>query len=724
MESGDRICTLKNLPYVLFVHGHMDYPLNEELGSLDNGLVAVTDNPRIAGQFSIGYCEANDSNGILFSCWNSRVKRPDNYQIGFLNLTNDMKQINVERFLAEKSFATVLMTGGAIPDYLIGSEYLIKLDEKDNNLVRSTAFSEVIQKLQIYMKENVDEICNMLQNFQTSRVMTEYSGEQEMKLFYSRIMAVGKILQMFIRQTTTEETAEKFFKEFYLEWANRIASIPTLVTDSRDIVKRFSKAFSEYLQLHPEIQTGRSELVEADLMSAAGDRCAILYDDEFIYCTEEQFTEITASLRITISSVTLKKLCAESGLIKKDAEGYSPKKQYTNAYGIPVRKHFVWIYKNILLDEADAFLWRVFGDSRSAESSNSYTYETGQPDCSTKFYVGLNDREQAVTISKNSPNYSVLITGISGSGKSYAIDGIEHKIVQNGGTVLEIDINGNRQNEQEDIYHIILANKIGLSEEFVAGYVSSESMQYECCSQSIVEILSASLSALGRVLGEAQLNSLRAVVDDSLRDNQSNYGIILQIQRRLKEGDETDRKVYDKLQVLLSSNVFRRDGGNIESGKINIVSFAGMDEEVRKMTIEILLTSIMRKRRDDSDANEGLSIVVDEFQHLSLKRSLSLHQILTEGRKYGLNLILATQFVACFDREQQAVINQAASRVYFKQASSEVRNAARNISAARRDSWEMKLRGLGIGEAVAVGDFCVEGREVQAPIVIHSECKP
>ncbi|MCD7885655.1 MAG: hypothetical protein LUI87_18470 [Lachnospiraceae bacterium] len=651
------------------------------------------------------------------------MKRPDNYQIGFLNLTNDMKQINVERFLTEKSFATVLMAGGAIPDYLIGSEYLIKLDEKDNNLVRSTVFSEVIQKLRIYMKENVDEICNMLQKFQTSRVMLEYSGAQEMKLFYSRIMAVGKILQMFIRQTTTEETAEKFFKEFYLEWANRIASIPTLVTDSRDIVKRFSKAFSEYLQLHPEIQTGRSELVEADLMSAAGDRCAILYDDEFIYCTEEQFTEITASLRITISSVTLKKLCAESGLIKKDAEGYSPKKQYTNVYGIPVRKHFVWIYKNILLDEADAFLWRVFGDSRSAENSNSYTYETGQPDCSTKFYVGLNDREQAVTISKNSPNYSVLITGISGSGKSYAIDGIEHQIVQNGGTVLEIDINGNRQNEQEDIYHIILANKIGLSEEFVAGYVSSESMQYECCSQSIVEILSASLSALGRVLGEAQLNSLRAVVDDSLRDNQSNYGFLLQIQCRLKEGDETDRKVYDKLQVLLSSNVFRRDGGNIESGKINIVSFAGMDEEVRKMTIEILLTSIMRKRRDDSDANEGLTIVVDEFQHLSLKRGLSLHQILTEGRKYGLNLILATQFVAGFEREQQAVINQAASRVYFKQASSEVRNAARNISAARRDSWEMKLRGLGIGEAVAVGDFCVEGREVQAPIVIHSECK-
>ncbi|MCD8397235.1 MAG: hypothetical protein LUD12_08660 [Lachnospiraceae bacterium] len=722
MESGDKICALKNLPYVLFVNGHMYYVLNEELGSLDIGLIVVADNSRISGQFLIGYCEVDGSNGISFSCWNSRVKRPDNYQIGFLNLTNDMKQINVERFLAEKSFATVLMTGGAIPDYLIGSGYLIKLDEKDNNLVRSTVFSEVIQKLQIYMKENIGEICNMLQKFQTSRVMTEYSGEQEMKLFYSRIMAVGKILQMFIRQTMTEETAEQFFKEYHQEWANRIASIPKLA-DSRDTVRRFSKAMSDYLLKHPEIQTGRSELVEADLMIAADNGCAILYDDEFIYCTEEQFMDISTPLRITMSSAMLKKQCAESGLIKKDAEGYSPKKQYTNAYGIPVRKHFVWIYKDILLNEADAFLWEVFGDNHLGESRSSYVYGKEHSDCSTKFYVGLNDCEQSVTISKNSPNYSVLITGISGSGKSYAIDGIEHQIVQNGGTVLEIDINGNRQSEQEDIYHIIPVNKNGLSEAFIVASVSSEGMKNERCSQSIVEILSASLSALGRVLGEAQLNSLRTAVDDSLRDDKNDDGILMQIERRLKDGDEIDRKVYDKLQILLASKVFRKDGGKIESGEINIVSFAGMNEEARKMTIEILLASIMRKRREDSDATEGLTIVIDEFQHLSLKKGLSLHQILTEGRKYGLNLILATQFVAGFDREQKAVINQAAVQVYFKQADSEARNVARNISAAKREYWEMKLKELKIGEAVAVGSFCVGDRQVQTPIVIHSECR-
>lgn len=57
-------------------------------------------------------------------------------------------------------------------------------------------------------------------------------------------------------------------------------------------------------------------------------------------------------------------------------------------------------------------------------------------------YVGKVVGGKSVRIGQNSPNGHILITGLSGSGKSVRIADIENHIVETGETVIAFDING------------------------------------------------------------------------------------------------------------------------------------------------------------------------------------------------------------------------------------------------------------------------------------------
>lgn len=63
----------------------------------------------------------------------------------------------------------------------------------------------------------------------------------------------------------------------------------------------------------------------------------------------------------------------------------------------------------------------------------------------TMRYIGKVISEQDVLIGKNSPNQHMIISGISGSGKSVRIADIERHIIEEGGTVIAFDINGTHE---------------------------------------------------------------------------------------------------------------------------------------------------------------------------------------------------------------------------------------------------------------------------------------
>ena len=59
--------------------------------------------------------------------------------------------------------------------------------------------------------------------------------------------------------------------------------------------------------------------------------------------------------------------------------------------------------------------------------------------------IGKISNGQAVNVGANSPNEHLIISGISGSGKSVRIMDIENRIIQSGGSIIAFDINGTHE---------------------------------------------------------------------------------------------------------------------------------------------------------------------------------------------------------------------------------------------------------------------------------------
>jgi len=102
-------------------------------------------------------------------------------------------------------------------------------------------------------------------------------------------------------------------------------------------------------------------------------------------------------------------------------------------------------------------------------------------------------------------------------------------------------------------------------------------------------------------------------------------------------------------------------------------------------------------------------IVLDEFQNLSLNSQSPVRKILQEGRKKGVNLILATQALSNIKTSdgQDALtsIFNSATVLFFRPTAPETKlfaeNASKLDSSKNMQQWENILSNLQKGECIA-----------------------
>jgi DNA phosphorothioation-dependent restriction protein DptH len=83
-------------------------------------------------------------------------------------------------------------------------------------------------------------------------------------------------------------------------------------------------------------------------------------------------------------------------------------------------------------------------------------------------------------------------------------------------------------------------------------------------------------------------------------------------------------------------------------------------------------------------------------------------KILTEGRKFGLNLILATQNIANFQKDETSRLFNASQKLFFKPTETEVKSYIKiisDITGDKQTNWAKKLLSLKQGECYAVGSY-------------------
>ena len=204
----------------------------------------------------------------------------------------------------------------------------------------------------------------------------------------------------------------------------------------------------------------------------------------------------------------------------------------------------------------------------------------------------------------------------------------------------------------------ISAHEDGIALKFLnAEMLKKSANETEMYISEVTDLLLSATKA-----GDRQKGILRNAISWALKNRQHFESDFEAIEAGLEEiGTEKALGVRDKIWQLLKCNVFRESKKEIQKGKLNIISLEGLDPDLKIIISEILLKNLWKEALIVKENN--ITIVIDEFQHLLLNKKAMLVQLLTEGRKYGLDVILATQSLARFTNDTLVALNQAAVRL-------------------------------------------------------------
>lgn len=342
-------------------------------------------------------------------------------------------------------------------------------------------------------------------------------------------------------------------------------------------------------------------------------------------------------------------------------------------------------------------------------------------------FIG-NFNQNHCTISSESPNKSVCITGLSGSGKTCRLNQIELENAKKGATLVVLDMNHTHAKDQ--IFPHIQQQFMNFENRIYAVKDGFDLCLFQPLKnkknelEPMVHLINSAVQAFNssQNMGVRQITALREAVIDAIkyRADFDNDAQALDFCLSMRE-DAQSEGVRQRLWPLLNCGALHPSSKSILPGQINILDFSEIDTLTQTALAELVLASIWRNsqytRLDASPKN--LIIVLDEFQNLSLKKDAVLQNMLREGRKFGINLVLATQTLGAFSKDILTLLEQTATKLYFRPAQNEALKISKTIANENPKEWAKKLLTLKIGESIAVGNLCVNGLHIDRPVLLN-----
>jgi DNA phosphorothioation-dependent restriction protein DptH len=140
----------------------------------------------------------------------------------------------------------------------------------------------------------------------------------------------------------------------------------------------------------------------------------------------------------------------------------------------------------------------------------------------------------------------------------------------------------------------------------------------------------------------------------------------------------------------------------------NIFQLIGLNSNISRIIIEFVLWDLYFYAQLNGAEKKPKMVVLDEMQNLDHSSYSPMAKILTEGRKFGLNLILATQNIANFQKDETSRLFNASQKLFFKPTETEVKSYIKiisDITGDKQTNWAKKLLSLKQGECYAVGSY-------------------
>lgn len=206
-------------------------------------------------------------------------------------------------------------------------------------------------------------------------------------------------------------------------------------------------------------------------------------------------------------------------------------------------------------------------------------------------------------------------------------------------------------------------------------------------------------------------------------------GLFARIERDIVENKIEDRgkrsetlKLLERLEILEQCRIQISRYAYIWKEGVHVIQLSGLSHNEKNIYVNLLLSMFWYQVKN-MKTGFFTTYIVDEFQHLDL--SVAVEEFLREGRKFGVSIILSSQYVGEGQKKYMPALKQPANQMFFRPVDSDVKALAELIDSEHVQEWRKILSGLQIGQAVLVGNYRVNDntKVLQRPIVVNVQRK-
>ena len=327
-------------------------------------------------------------------------------------------------------------------------------------------------------------------------------------------------------------------------------------------------------------------------------------------------------------------------------------------------------------------------------------------------------------------NGHILVYGNSGQGKTFFLCRLLEEYVERGEKVLIVDFSGSYSDVQLREKNFVYMDQIrrnNLIETELFWHYRLRETDRMC--DDIVDALSQVIGCNGYF----QIKILHDVVNHvAKKGDVSLASIVNELENTIQEDNEQGENAgYMDAAGKLLTRLYpcRIENLHIKRGKmdatqikpISIIDLTGFAERQRNFLTEFIVNLFWREIYRQEFENRCNVLLLDEVQFMSMKKGSTLPALLREARKRDVKIILSTQFISCYEREELLALQQVDNTVIFRPAPEDYRWSAKRISLENYKEWEKKLAQLRRGEAVLKGFYRLDERKKvsMVPIIIN-----
>lgn len=323
---------------------------------------------------------------------------------------------------------------------------------------------------------------------------------------------------------------------------------------------------------------------------------------------------------------------------------------------------------------------------------------------------------------KSLANRHLIVFGRSGQGKTYCIQGLLMELAKHHLNSMVIDYTNGFLPEQLEkefkekvqprtdlvVHKPLELNPFSKQSQEVAGFKISDK------AHDVASRVASVFNAVYSDIGSQQLPTLIKVIEEGI----DLYGADYRFDKMLKDLQEEGKHgeaLANKLHPMVRANLFSCEESSqgwegifkCQNPTTRLIQLARLSRDIWRLATEFILWDLYSYSCTNGNKNSPIPVVLDEVQNLDQRLDSPLGKMLTEGRKYGLSLILATQTLSNLKKDEQDRLFQAAHKLFFAPAETEIDSYAKlleqAVPASNKKAWLQELAKLKKGECISVG---------------------